>query len=431
MINFIIFTDRNFQLMIKKSLLLFITFLFSGNLLAQIEKEIAPPYNIKTVTFVQNELNVIPIFRLGDGFEFQFDDLYGTEANYFYTITHCDYDWKPSQLAKNEYINGFDDQRIQDYTNSLTTLQLYSHYRISFPNRLTQFRVSGNYIIKILNDDKEVVFSRKFILYEDLVSVPMQVKRPRTLAVINQKQNIEFSIKSSTINFQSPLQNVKVLLMQNGRFDNAITNIKPQYTIGNDLIYRYDSETQFWAGNEFLFFENKDIRAANNNIARVDTNGGIYSSYLYTNQARANVPYTYFPDINGNFVIKNINAQRNEIEADYAWVFFTLSAPSYYGKKAIYINGMFNNFAISDENKMDYNAEKGIYEKALMIKQGFTNYQYVISDSKRNIDEENAIDGNFQQTENNYFALVYYKENNQRYDRIIGKGIASSVDMTY
>lgn len=410
------------------SILLFLISLIS---FAQAEKEIAPPYNIKTVTFVQNNQNAIPIFRLGDSFEFQFDDLYGTEANYFYTITHCDYDWKPSQLVKNEYLIGFDDQRIIDYSNSLTTLQLYSHYKLAFPNRLTQFRVSGNYIIKILNDDKEVVFARKFILYEELVSVPMQVKRPRNLSVIDQKHNLEFSIKSATINFQSPLQNVKVMLLQNGRFDTAITNIKPQYTIGNDLIYRYDSETQFWAGNEFLFFENKDIRAANNNIARIDTNGGIYNSHLYTNQARANVPYTYFPDINGNFVVKNINAQRDEIEADYAWVFFTLSAPNYFGKKSIYINGMFNNFAISDENKMDYNAEKGIYEKALMIKQGFTNYQYVISDSKRNIDEENAIDGNFQQTENNYIGLVYYKENNQRYYRIIGRGIASSVDMTY
>lgn len=410
------------------SILLFLISLIS---FAQAEKEIAPPYNIKTVTFVQNNQNAIPIFRLGDSFEFQFDDLYGTEANYFYTITHCDYDWKPSQLVKNEYLIGFDDQRIIDYSNSLTTLQLYSHYKLAFPNRLTQFRVSGNYIIKILNDDKEVVFARKFILYEELVSVPMQVKRPRNLSVIDQKHNIEFSIKSATINFQSPLQNVKVMLLQNGRFDTAITNIKPQYTIGNDLIYRYDSETQFWAGNEFLFFENKDIRAANNNIARIDTNGGIYNSHLYTNQARANVPYTYFPDINGNFVVKNINAQRDEIEADYAWVFFTLSAPNYFGKKSIYINGMFNNFAIGDENKMDYNAEKGVYEKAIMIKQGFTNFQYVISDSKRNIDEENAIDGNFQQTENNYIALVYYKENNQRYYRIIGRGIASSVDMTY
>ncbi|TDP58185.1 DUF5103 domain-containing protein [Flavobacterium dankookense] len=417
--------------MIKKHILLLTTILLSGNLFAQIEKEIPPPYNIKTITFVQNEQNMIPIFRLGDSFQFQFDDLFGTEANYFYTITHCDYDWKPSQLSKNEYLNGFDDQRIQDYTNSLTTLQLYSHYRLTFPNRFTQFRVSGNYVIKILNDDKEVVFSRKFILFEDLVTVPMQVKRPRNLSVINQKHNIEFSIKSATINFQSPLQNVKVMLMQNGKFDNAITNIKPQFTIGNDLIYRYDSETQFWAGNEFLFFENKDIRAANNNIAGIDTNGGVYNSHLYTSQARANVPYTFFPDINGNFIIKNINAERNEIEADYAWVFFTLSAPNYFGKKSIYVNGMFNNFAINDETKMDYNAEKGVYEKAIMIKQGFTNFQYVISDSSGKIDEENAIDGNFHQTENNYFALVYYKENNQRYDRIIGKGLANSIDATY
>lgn len=397
---------------------------------SQAEKEVIPPYNIKTITFVQNNQNAIPIFRLGDNFSFQFDDLFGNEANYFYVITHCDYDWKPSQLVKAEYLTGFDDQRIQEYTNSLNALQIYSHYRISFPNKLTRFRVSGNYMIKILNDDKEVVFSRKFILYEELVSVPMQVKRARNVAVIEQKHNIEFSIKSASINFQSPLQNVKVLLMQNGKFENAITNIKPQFTIGNDLIYRYDTETQFWAGNEFLFFENKDIRAANNNIATVDTKGGLYNAHLYQSQSRANAPYTYFPDINGNFIIKNISAENNEIEADYAWVFFTLSAPAYFGNKSIYVNGMFNNFAIGDENKMDYNAKTGIYEKALMIKQGFTNFQYVIADSKGKVDEQNAIDGNFYQTENNYFALVYYKENNQRYDRIIGKGIASSVDIT-
>ena len=258
----------------------------------------------------------------------------------------------------------------------------------------------------------------------------MQVKRARNLAVIEQKQNIEFSIKSAVINFQSPLQNVKVMLMQNGKFDNAITNIKPQYTIGNDLIYKYDGETQFWGGNEFMFFENKDIRAANNNIATIDSQNGIYNAHLYPSQARINAPYTYYPDINGNFIIKNIGAENNEVEADYAWVFFTLSAPGFFENKSIYVNGMFNNFAIGEENKMEFNSKKGIYEKAIMIKQGFTNFQYVVADSKGKIDEQNAIDGNFYQTENNYFVLVYYKENNQRYDRIIGKGIASSVDIT-
>ena len=417
--------------MTRKNFFIFIFIIITSFSYSQVEKEKFPPYNIKTVTFVQNGQNVIPLFNLRDRFELQFDDLFGNEANYFYTISHCDYDWKPSQLSKNEYINGFDDQRIQDYTNSLNTLQLYSHYRISFPNRFTQFRVSGNYVLKILNDDKEVVFTKKFILYEDLVSVPMQVKRTRNLSVINQKQNLDFAIKSANINFQSPLKNVKVLLMQNGKFDNAITNIKPQYTIGNDLIYKYDTETQFWAGNEFLFFENKDIRAATNTVAYIDSKGGVYNAHLYKNHARINSPYTYFPDTNGNFIIKNIGAENNEIEADYAWVFFSLSAPNYFGKKSIYINGMFNNYAIGEENKMDYNAEKGIYEKAIMIKQGFTNFQYVISDSNRNIDEENAIDGNFQQTENNYFVIVYYRENNQRYDRVIGKGTASSLDITY
>ncbi len=397
---------------------------------AQAEREVSPPYNIKTISFVQNNQNAVPVFQLGDSFQLQFDDLYGNEANYYYTITYCDYDWKPSQLAKSEYLNGFDDQRIQEYTNSFNSLQVYSHYKLSFPNKFTRFRVSGNYLIKILNEDKEVVFSRKFILYEELVSVPMQIKRARNLNFVEQKHNVDFAIKSATINFQSPLNNVKVMLMQNGKFDNAITNIKPQYTIGNDLIYKYDAETQFWAGNEFHFFENKDIRAANNSIAKVDTNGSVYNAHLYLDQSRANAPYTYFPDINGNYIIKNINAQNNEIEADYSWVFFSLSAPAFYDKKSIYVNGMFNNYVMSEENKMEYNAEKGIYEKALMIKQGFTNYQYVISDGKGKIDEGNAIDGNFFQTENNYFVLVYYRENNQRYDRIIGRGIASSVDIT-
>lgn len=415
--------------MLKK--LLFLYLLLVGIIsYSQVEKEIIPPYNFKTISFLQNGQNVIPIFRLGDSFQFVFDDLYGTEANYFYTITHCDYDWKPSQLAKQEYLNGFDDQRIQDYSNSLTTLQLYSHYKLTFPNRLTQFRVSGNYMIKILDDDKNIVFTKKFILYEELVSVPMQVRRARNVAVVEKKHNIEFSIKSTIINFQSPLQNVKVMLLQNGKFETAITNIKPQFTIGNDLIYRYDKETQFWAGNEFLFFENKDIRAANNTIARIDSKGGLYNAYLYLSQARANSPYTYYPDINGNYIVKNIGRENSEIEADYAWVFFSLSAPAFYEKKYIYINGMFNNFAIGEENKMEYNTEKGIYEKALLIKQGYTNYQYVIADSNGKIDEENAIDGNFFQTEDNYFVLVYYKENNQRYDRIIGKGIANSVDIT-
>jgi hypothetical protein len=416
------------MIMIKKYLFALLSLLSITYTIAQ-EKEVNPPYNIKTISFVQNGQNTVALFLLGDTFQLQFDDLHGSEDNYYYKITHCDYDWKPSQLSRNEYLGGFDDQRIQDYTNSLNALQIYSHYRVSFPNRLTQLKVSGNYIISIVNEDKEVVFSRKFIIYEDLVSVPMQVKRARNVNDAQYKHNMDFAVKSNTIAFQSPLNNVKVILMQNGRFDTSISNIKPMYTIGNDLIYKYDAETQFWAGNEYLFFENKNIRAANNSIARVDSNGGLYSCYLYTNNTRASKSYTYWPDINGNYFINNISADNNEIEADYAWIYFSLSAPAYYQKDPIYVTGMFNNYVLSDENKMDYNEKKGVFEKAIMVKQGFTNYCYTIANSKGKIDNENAIDGNFWQTENNYHAIIYYRENNQRYDRVIGKGVATSTEI--
>lgn len=395
---------------------------------AQVQQEVQPPYNIKTVSFMQNNENVFPFFRLNDSFTLAFDDLYGNEANYYYTIQHCNYDWTPSsQLTVNDYLQGFDSQRIQTYNNSFNTLQIYSRYELTFPNKFTRILLSGNYILNILNDDREVVFSRRFIIYEESVSVPLQIKRGRDMATIQETHNLDFAIKTSSIQWQMPLQNVKVALMQNGRFDNAIYNVKPQYTIGNDLIYKYNKETQFWAGNEYWYFDNKDIRNAVNNVARI-TAGEVYNTILYTNDARASKPYTYYPDINGKFQTNNIqlSVTNPSLESDYTWVFFKLSAPAFFDKKPIYVGGMFNNYAKTDEYKLDYNEETNTYEKAVMIKQGFTNYTYTVTNKDGSVDGQNAIDGNFYQTEDEYDIFVYYRENNQRYDRVMGRGNANS-----
>jgi hypothetical protein len=414
----------------SKIVLLITAISFSSVTFAQAEKEITPPFNIKTISFIQNDQNIIPFLKLGEGFQLEFDDLYGNEANYYYEIIHCDYNWIPTPIPKNEYLEGFDNQRIQDYTNSFNTLQIYSHYKLAIPNQFTQqLKISGNYMIKVLDENKEVVFSRKFILYEDLVTVPLQIKRARTVQSNDAKHNLDFSIKSSSITFQNPIKNVKVLILQNAQFKTALKNIKPQYTIGNDLIYKYDIETQFWAGNEFLFFENKDIRSASNNVARIDSSTPIYGTFLHTNAARANFAYTFTQDANGAFVAKNINTIKSEIEADYAWVYFNLSAPTFRMNKNVYVTGMFNNYALTPEYQMEYNPKNGRYEKAILMKQGFANFQYTIANDTGIIDQENSIDGNFYQTENEYTILVYYKESIDRYERVVGKGVASSLNI--
>lgn len=413
----------------KKLIALFIVFFLSfENGFAQVEVEVPPPFNIKTISFSQNGENVVPIFRKGESFTIRFDDLYLTESDYYYTITHCNYDWKPSDLSKNEYIQGMDNIRVQHYENSINTLQGYSHYWFSLPNSQTQLKVSGNYMLKIFDESFQLVFSRKFVIYENTVTVPLQIKRARTVADINYMHNLDFTIKTGDLQLQNPIQNVKVALLQNGVWNTAITNIKPQYTIGNDLIYKYDKETQFYASNEYLYLETKEVRSGNNTVSRVEFNE-IYNTHLYTNKARANEPYTYYPDINGGFLVNNIGREKPTVEADYTWVFFTLSAPNYFGKDDIYISGLFNNHALTDEFKMDYDSKKGLYQKAIMIKQGFTNYKYVLADKNGKVNQKDAIDGNFYQTENDYYVLVYYKGYNDRYDRVIGLGKANSVNI--
>lgn len=397
-----------------------LAFLISfSNSYTQIENEIPAPFNIKTISFVQNNNNVLPFFKLGDTFELQFDDLFGNEADYYYTITQCNYDWTPSNLAKVEYLNGMDNQRIITYENSFNTLQLYSHYRQQFPNKFNRITKTGNYVVKIFNDEQELVFSKRFILYNESVSVLSEVRRARDFESLNQKQNIELTIKYGELSLQNPVQNVKISIFQNGNWNNVITNIKPQYTIGTELIYRYNKETQFWAGNEFYTLDNSQIRVTNNSVGRV-TSGDIYNSHLYTNNARKNNIYTYFPDFNGNFVVLNYGSENSQIEADYSWVYFTLSAPNFFDKEEIFVTGIFNNYAMNEENKMAYNKESGLYEKAILIKQGYTNYQYTIKSKNNTTNAKDAIDGNFYQTENNYTILVYYKGNNDRYDSVIG-----------
>jgi len=393
---------------------------------AQVAYETTPPPFIRTVIFQgdseENKGN--PIIRLGSALHLQFDDIIGDEADYYYGIEHFNFDWTPSQLSKNEFLDGFDDVRIMNYQNSLNTLQAFTHYQLSIPNKnVSALKVSGNYIISIYNAEREKVFSRKFMVYEPLTQITAEVKRSRDLQFIDEKQTVNFSINSPDLLLKNPDNNVNVLLMQNFNLKTAIKHLKPQYTIANELIYRYDTESSFWGGNEFLQFDNKEIRVANADIARVDVQE-LYEHYLFIDLNRQGEPYTYNPDINGGFVIRNILANNQNLEADYVWMRFTLRNYDLLPGEEIYLYGGFNNFELDDSNRMKYNPQTGYYEVARLFKQGYYNYKYVVKNEDNLI--EGAISGNHDETENNYTLLVYYRNPGARYDRIIGAGGANS-----
>ncbi len=393
-------------------------------------KEVNPPDYIKTITFRSetSDLGELPILKLGETFYLEFDALVPTEPDFYYKIEHYDYDWTESALVRTEFLLGVDNFRIQDYTNSFNTFQMYSHYKLSIPNAQTRgLKVSGNYLLSIFDSDDQLVFSRKLMIYEDIVIPGIQVRRSRNVQTINETQTVDIEINvNSTIT--NPKQTVKVFIAQNRNLNTAITGVEPQFILGNKLIYRYVDKTAFYGGNEYLFMETKDVRAATNGVQAIELKD-IYHSYLFTNGARAHLPYTFNPDINGQFKITAIDRDDVSIEADYVQVHFSLKYPELTNGEDIYIYGNFNNYALEAYNKMTFNTKSGLYETNFKLKQGFYNYKHVILKPDNTLDE-GRISGNYWQTENNYKVLVYFRALGARFDRIIGFNEVSSVNIT-
>jgi hypothetical protein len=192
------------------------------------------------------------------------------------------------------------------------------------------------------------------------------------------------------------------------------------------LIYKYGDKTTFWAGNEYLFFDSKDIRNATNNIRRV-TLDDIYNTRLYVDQERSIKPYTHYPDINGNFAIRTINVDDVTLEAEYTNVHFAYQTYNDI-QDDIYVYGSFNNWKLTDENKLNFNKEFNFYETDILLKQGFYNYTYVTLNKDNEIDNT-LLEGSYYQTENQYNVLVYYHKFGAKYDEVIGFGSGSSVNL--
>jgi len=413
----------------KKSILFILILSFvSSFFYAQQQAIVNPPNYIKSIVFNAKRTNeYAPIIKLGSSFILEFDDLDGDQKEYRYKVDHYDYNWKHSNLNNTEYLDGFNDDLIREFENSFNTLQGYTHYKVSVPNDNIRLKISGNYIISVLNQDDEVVFSRPFIVYQPLVDVGVSAHRSRDIATINTKQNIQFIINHPNLLINNPSNEIKVAIYQNNDWNTAIKDVKPLFVRGTQLLYKYNSNINFWANNEFLFFDTKEIRNATNNVYRTELKD-IFNTYLYSDEERAKRPYTFNPDINGNFVLRTVDNEDVNTEADYSWVHFNLFREEKLTKESIYVYGSYNNWQLTEENMMTYNKISKSYQVKLLLKQGFYNYSYVTVTEDGRINKH-AIEGSHYQTENDYTTIVYYKPFGTRYDQVIGVGNGNSENL--
>ncbi|MBL30463.1 MAG: DUF5103 domain-containing protein [Flavobacteriaceae bacterium] len=399
-------------------LLSFNTLNFHHGLISSV-LEFTPPFlkSIKLKNY--NQKGTLPFIIGDEKIELSFDDLTANENDYYYKISYHNSDWSESNLFKNEYLNGLDNIRISNFKNSFNTLKRYTNYKLEIPNNLIQLKLSGNYMINVYNTDDELQFSRKFLYVKPKIDVDGNVYRTRDLNLFLTHHNIRFEIVQDKVGYiKNPNNNLKIVILQNDQWFNKISKLKPQYQENKILKFRYDIISSFESGNEFLFFDTKDLRINGLNTSFINLEE-VYHVYLYTDIPRKYSPYSFYQDLNGEFEIRTVLGSQNpDIESDYSWVHFTLAASIELPETKIYVMGNFNNYEPDDQNLMIYNKSLEAYELKILLKQGYYNYKYVAK-TKSNWDF-NLISGNYYQTENSYKILVYYRPPGEIYDQLIG-----------
>ena len=405
-----------------KKAIFFLSLVFICNLNICAQRNEILDKNIASLQVVaNNDWFSLPIITLNsnDFVNISFDDLTHEYHRYCYKIEHCEADWQTSSaLFESDYIDGFaSDNTIDDVKESTNTVQLYTHYKISFPNNKCRPKISGNYRVTIYdeNDEKHVVCRAYFMIVEPSMGVHLNVTTNTDIDINGKHQQVEMAVDYGNNIVSNPQTQIKTVVMQNNRWDNAVVNARPQYIKANGLQWIHCKDFIFDGGNEYRKFETLDVTHTTMGLESINWDGHNYHAWIWTDEPRPS--YIYDKDANGAFLIRNSDNIDNDINSDYIITHFRLKTPQ--TADPIYINGFFTNDRFLPQYEMKWNEKNQQYEGELLLKQGYYSYQYLMMKPEGKL-KPVPSEGNFCQTENTYQALVYFKSNSDRTDRLVG-----------
>jgi hypothetical protein len=365
-----------------------------------------------------------PIIQLNsdEQLSLSFDDLQGDVKSYHYTVIHCSADWQKSDILPNEYIVGFTDDVINDYDFSFNTKQKFTHYELLFPNDRLRITLSGNYLLKVyIGDNPEnIAFTSRFMIVDPHVTIDAKVTRASTIEDQDYRQDVVFSINTNNYYIAEPYKDVRVVVKQNGRWDNAITNLKPYLVKGDELDYHYtDGTNSFEGGNEFRYFSIKSLLSLSEHLHDISLTDSAYQVLLWPDARRTFKVYLSEKDIDGRFIIKTEDESDSKLEADYSYVHFFLPYPIPLAEGSIYVTGQLTAWQFGETARMKYNFAAKRYEAVLFLKQGYYDYLYLYLPNRSETGETALIEGNHSETENSYTIYVYHHAKGDLYDQLI------------
>lgn len=369
---------------------------------------------VKSLQAVVNQDWLSPcVMRLhgDDILHIAFDELSHNYHRYVYRLEHCEADWSPSEeLLESDWLEGFNNNVIEDFEHSINTTVPYTHYRFSLPNAQCRPTLSGNYRLSIIDDDlQEIVASVEFMISEQSMILSMAASSNTDRDTNLNHQQVTFGLRYGDQLVTDPSSQIQTVVMQNGREDTWQWNVAPSAISHLGMEWHHRKELIFDAGNEYRKFEILDTSHPTMGIERIIWDGDAFQAFPYLSEPRPN--YLYDEDANGAFYIRNSDNRENDITSDYVWVNYWLKTP-FVKDGDIVIDG---HWTTDDPESyvMTYDPDQRLYSAKILQKQGYYSYQYLWV-TPDGTSHPLPSEGNFYQTENRYQALVYFKGTGER-----------------
>ena len=379
--------------------------------------------NVKSLQTVVNQdwLSYPTVMRLNtdDVLNISFDELSHDYHRYIYHIEHCEADWNNSEeLFETEWLEGFNDNTIDDYSNSINTIIPYTHYWFQIPNDKVRLKMSGNYRLYVIDedqDDNQPILKVEFMVTEQSMNLSLSCTTNTDIDTNVSHQQMSMSLGYGNHLVTNPEEQIRCIVMQNGRFDNCKDNPMPNFINANGLEWSHNRGLIFDAGNEYHKFEVLDVSHPTMGVEHIRWDGANYQVFPFISEYRNN--YIYDEDANGAFYIRNSDNRENDIFSEYVWVNYLLKSPKL-SEGSPLIDGQWT----TDENSysyiMEYDEDAQVYHTKILQKQGYYSYQYLWMREEGNI-ERLPSEGSFYQTENTYQAFIYYKGTGERSWRLV------------
>jgi hypothetical protein len=355
-----------------------------------------------------------------DNLELRFDVFTSSRADFYYSLELYDYNWMPVAINAMDYLEGFDENTFEAFSNSVNTTVDYIHYRLTLPNEDIKITQSGNYIVGVFRDREKLdtILLQRFIVYEDFVSLELSVDKFQS-ELLEDRQELNATINPGQFSLNDLTGNIKLSVIQNNDWNTCHTFEKYTSDYNNKIVFNTPSQIVFNGRNEFRFFDMKSLKHFSERVKSVNYEAPFYHIYLKPDKIRGDKDYFSREDLNGIFYIDNTDTDDEEIiDADYVYVHFFLET-GYPFPADVYIDGALTGWELSG-NFMEFNTESGNYEKIIPLKQGLYNYRYVLKEYDSKEYSTEITEGDYYQTVNNYLAIVYYRALGEVYYKPIG-----------